>query len=162
MLRPTSLVIDTNVWVDYLLGVEPFCQETVCLFDKCTHNSVSLLYTPTTLKDVFYIVPRQLQRIPPGGDATQETFARERIAWACIETITSIATAIPLSLPECNLAWMLRHKHGDLEDDLVVAAAETCGADYIVTYDQELIDHFAPVCITPVQAYDLLSVLEHG
>ncbi|MDO4797508.1 MAG: PIN domain-containing protein [Coriobacteriales bacterium] len=157
MLRPKLLVIDTNVCVDYLLGTQPYCHDILSLFEKCARENISLLYAPTTLKDVFYIIPRQLRRMDANNDVAHDQSAREQIAWACVETITGIATAIPQALPECNLAWMLRHRHGDFEDNLIVAAAETCDADYVVTYDKTLIEHFAPVCITPEQASDLLD-----
>ena len=161
MLRPKLLVIDTNVWVDYLLGIEPFCSDIVKLFQTANERDVSLLYTPTTLKDVFYIVPRQLRREEPSNDpdSSSEVGARTRIAWACVETITSISSAAPQSMAECNLAWMLRHKHSDFENNLVIAAAETCNADYVITYDRQLINRFAPACITPGQATDLLTSL---
>lgn len=157
MLRPKLLVVDTNVWIDYLLGKEPFCTEIVQLFGVASDKGVSLLYAPTTLKDVFYIVPRQLRRESPSKDAVPEEQSRARIAWACVEAITRIATAAPQSMAECNLAWMLRHKHADLEDNLIIAAAETCNADYVITYDRRLIEDFAPVCITPSRATDLLT-----
>lgn len=53
---------------------------------------------------------------------------------------------------------MLRTKHGDLEDNLVIAAAETCNADYVVSYDREMREHFSPTCITPEQANHLLGI----
>ena len=80
------------------------------------------------------------------------------VAWACVRTMTEIAVAAPLSLAECDLAWMLRTKHGDLEDNLVIAAAETCNADYVVSYDRKMLEHFSPACITPEQASHLLGI----
>jgi predicted nucleic acid-binding protein len=53
---------------------------------------------------------------------------------------------------------MLRTKHGDLEDNLVIAAAETCNADYVVSYDRKMLEHFSPACITPEQASHLLGI----
>lgn len=72
--------------------------------------------------------------------------------------MTEIAVAAPLSLPECDLAWMLRGKHGDFEDNLIIAAAETCNADYVVSYDRAMLEHFSPACITLEQANNLLSI----
>ena len=72
--------------------------------------------------------------------------------------MTEIAAAAPLTLPECDLAWMLRTRHPDLEDNLIIAAAETCNADYVVSYDRDLLEHFSPACITPEQACNLLGI----
>lgn len=156
MLRPRLFVVDTNVWIDYLLGNEPFCTSIVRFSEEAVSRDASLLYAPTTLKDVYYIGPREL-RCRSSLEDKHAPSALNRIAWACVESINSIATAAPQSKPEYNLAWMLRHKHGDLEDNLVMTAAETCDANYVVTYDQQLITHFSPVCITPEQALELLS-----
>ena len=69
-----------------------------------------------------------------------------------------IAVAAPVSQPECDLAWMLRSTHADLGDNLIIAAAETCNADYVVSYDRAMLEHFSPACVTPEQACNLLSI----
>jgi predicted nucleic acid-binding protein len=72
--------------------------------------------------------------------------------------MTEIAVAAPVSPPEFDLAWTLRSRHADLEDNLIIAAAETCNADYVVSYDRAMLEHFSPVCITPEQACNLLGI----
>ena len=156
LLHPSSALIDTCVWVAYLMGVQPQCTEITELFEACARNGVTLLYAPTTLKDVFHIIPRQARRdaIAAGENVADVSFSP--LAWAAVQKITEIAAAAPQALPECELAWMLRSRHADLGNNLIVAAAETSGADYVVTYDQAFISHYTPACVTPSQLLALL------
>ena len=71
--------------------------------------------------------------------------------------MTEIATAARVAEPECQLARMLKSRHTDFEDNLIMAIADSCDVDYVLTYDQQLIEHFRPACITPDE---LLNALE--
>ena len=157
MLDAKTFLVDTNVWIDYFMASEPYYEAVLSFFEAVDRCGGTLLFAPTTLKDVFFLVPRILRREALAAGQLEET-SFGPVAWACVQTMTEIAAAAPLSLPECDLAWMLRARHKDLEDNLVIAAAETCNADYVVSYDRELIEHFSPACITPEQANNLLSI----
>lgn len=157
MLDAKTFLVDTNVWIYYFMASEPHYKAILSFFEAVDRRGGTLLFAPTTLKDVFFLIPRILRREAlAAGQHAENSFAPA--AWACVRTMTEIAIAAPLSLPECDLAWMLRTKHGDFEDNLVIAAAETCNADYVVSYDQKMLEHFSPVCITPDQANQLLSI----
>lgn len=157
MSRPDSLLIDTNVWIDFFLGSEPFCWEAYRLFEVADDRRVTLLYAPTTIKDVFYTIPRRM-RLAAQGDGGDKGVSYLPAAWACVRKMTEIAVAAPQSLAECDMAWMLRTTHGDFEDNLLMATAETCNADYVVTYDKRLLERFAPACATPGQVLRLLEM----
>ena len=60
--KPMSLVIDTNVWVDYFLNNELDREASKRLLECAVKNDVSLLVCPTTIKDVFYLLPRRFKR----------------------------------------------------------------------------------------------------
>ena len=158
LLHPKSVLVDTNVWMYYLLGVQPRCEETVSLFELCARRGITLLHTPTTLKDLFYLIPLQARRdaMQGGERADERSFAP--LAWACVRHVTNMAVAVPQSLAECELAWMLRKQHDDFEDNLLVAAAETSKADYIATYDRKLLEAFAPACVEPAQLAAMLKL----
>jgi len=156
MLDAKTFLVDTNVWIDYFMASEPHYEVVLDFFEAVDKRGGTLLYAPTTLKDVFYLVPRILRRTALTANQLDET-SYVPAAWACVRSMTEIAVAAPLSLPECDLAWMLRNTHADLEDNLVVAAAETCNADYVVSYDRAMLEHFSPACITPEQACKLLG-----
>ena len=59
--------------------------------------------------------------------------------------------------------WLRRHTNGkhqihrDFEDDLILAAMERSGADYLVTNDKRLRTHAPVAAITPA---DMLTLLE--
>ena len=161
MSVPKTLLLDTNVWISFFIEGDSSHDETVRLLEEATSHNVTLSYTASTLKDVFYIVPRRAraQAIAAGFDVSNATFSP--IAWACAEKMTEIAVAVGQSLPECSLAWMLRGEHPDLEDNLIMAAAETSNVDFVVTYDKDMLEHFSPACITPAQALRLLELHHH-
>lgn len=157
MFDAKTFLVDTNVWIDYFMASEPHYKAVLSFFEAVDQRGGTLLYAPTTLKDVFFLIPRILRREAiAAGEIEETSFAPA--AWACVRTMTEIAVAAPLSLPECDLAWMLRTTHGDLEDNLVIAAAETCNADYVVSYDRDMLEDFSPACITPEQANQLLRI----
>ena len=151
-----TLLLDTNVWVSYFLEQDEAHEEAARLVERAACDDVNLAYTATTLKDVFYIIPRRIRAcaIAEGVDVRGVTFTP--VAWSCVERMTEIAVAVGQSLPECSLAWMLRGEHPDLEDNLIFAAAETSNADFVVTYDRQMLEHFSPACITPAQAIRML------
>lgn len=158
MARTETLLLDTNVWVAYVLAQEPGALTVRRLIELAKEDDITLAYAPTTLKDVFYIVPRSLRRDAIAAGTYEEGISFRPSAWACVRAITDIAVAAPQSLIECEMAWSLRNVHRDYEDNLLFAAAETCNADYIVTTDTEFLKHYAPVCITPEQAVHLIEV----
>ena len=161
MSVPKTLLLDTNVWISFFIEGDSSHDETVRLLEEATSHNVTLSYTASTLKDVFYIVPRRAraQAVAAGFDVSNATFSP--ICWACAEKMTEIAVAVGQSLPECSLAWMLRSEHPDLEDNLIMAAAETSNVDFVVTYDRDMLEHFSPACITPAQALRLLELHHH-
>ena len=158
MVGIKSLFLDTNVWISYVLAQEPYAQAVHRLVELAGKNGVTLVYAPSTLKDVFYIVPRSLRRDAIAAGTYEEGISFKPAAWGCVKKITEIAVAAPQSLVECELAYSLRNIHYDYEDNLVFAAAETCNADYVVTTDEAFLKHYAPACITPEQAAHLIEV----
>ena len=157
MVGIKTLLLDTNVWVSYVLAQEPYAQVVHRLVEAAGKYGVTLAYAPSTLKDVFYIVPRSLRRDAIAAGSYKEGISFRPAAWGSVKKITEIAVAAPQSLVECEMAWSLRNIHYDYEDNLVFAAAETCNADYVVTTDEEFLEHFGPACITPEQATHLIE-----
>ena len=158
MVGIKTLLLDTNVWVSYLLAQEPEAQAAHRLVETAGKYGVTLAYAPSTLKDVFYLIPRTLRRDAIATGTYEEGISFKPAAWGCVNKITEIAVAVPQSLVECELAYSLRSIHNDYEDNLVFATAETCNADYVVTTDEAFLKHYAPACITPEQATHLIEV----
>lgn len=158
MLKPATLVVDTNVWIAYFIGDDDMHRKAKRFFHAADEHQTTLVYAAVSAKDVFYVVPRQLRMAAKASGDDMPGISYLPYGWACIRSMTEMAVAATTGLPECDLAWMLRNQHGDFEDNLIIATAETCGADYVVTYDRQLIERFAPVCITPDQALNILQV----
>lgn len=66
MIEAKRLLVDTNVWLDYYLQEGAF-DEAKHLVELAEAGKIDLLYTPTTAKDVFYILPRRLARRNANG-----------------------------------------------------------------------------------------------
>ena len=152
------LLLDTNVWVSYYLSGSGLAEDAGELVRASLANDIELFYAPTSLKDAFYIIPRELKRAEAESGVETSPASRRAVAWACTQHMREIATPAPLTGVECDLAHMLRSMNADLEDNIVVACAETCHADYLVTYDRQLIEAFSPSCITPAQALSAIGV----
>ena len=145
MMRARSLLLDTNVWLDYFLGTGPSIDDISRIVERGAEGAVEL----------FYILPRRLRRACANGAQADEASFRS-VAWACVEHMMELACAAPLSHAECQLARMLRGEFGDFEDDLILAAAETAKVDYIVTNDRALLRSVPEACVTPERACRLL------
>lgn len=153
--RPPLFLIDTNVWMNYFLREDPTFEECKQLFQRAVEEDQPLLVSPTTLKDLFYLIPRCFRRLDAIDQKSSTSYTPA--AWACVEFILEIATPSPLSIAECTMARMLRNQFGDFEDNLILATAESARADYIVTYDEDLIATFPEACIKPERALELMT-----
>lgn len=148
-----SVLVDTNVWLDYFMSEGPQLDEICGLVAAAHHSKLTLLYAPTSAKDLFYLIPRRLRRTEG-----REGISYRPAAWACLRRLMEIATAAPLSFPECELARTLGKTFSDFEDNLILAAAETAKADYVVTQDRAFLASAPEVCVTPARAMELLGI----
>lgn len=148
-----SVLVDTNVWLDYFMGEGPELESICALVAAAHEGALALLFAPTTAKDLFYLIPRRLRRM-----GAEEGVSYRPAAWACLSKLMEIAAAAPLSFPECELARMLGKTFPDFEDNLIHAAAETAKADYVVTQDRAFLASAPEVCITPSRAIELLKI----
>lgn len=156
VMRASRLLLDTNVWLDYFLGEGPSIQAIQKLIEAGVSGRTALLYAPTSAKDLFYLIPRRLLRSDSSSGAKPPASYRPA-AWACVERMMELAVAAPLSYAECELARMLRTVFGDFEDNLIIAAAETAKADYVVTGDRQLLAAAPEACVTPDRALALVE-----
>lgn len=156
-IKPSRLLFDTNVWLDYF-----FCRsESIEAINKLIASSFDdelvLMYAPSSAKDLFYLIPRYLGRLEESGKECSAA-SRKAVAWACLEKMMELAVAAPQSFAECELARMLKGAHDDFEDNLIIAAAETAEVDYVVTEDGRLRAAMPEVCISPERAFELMSI----
>ena len=143
------LLVDTNGWVDYFLGRQYDVSDTVEFFTFVRTHDVSVVYPVHILKDVFFFVQKELKARARAEGRLDEAavLSIRKLAWACVQTMRETAVAVAADESDVTMACTYREIIGDLEDDLVLAAAERVHPDILVTYDKQLL-RSAPVAIT--------------
>lgn len=154
-----SIVIDTNVWLDYLFGNRALHEPSKQLIVEAKRQDIPLVIPSHSIKDVFFIFQQQIKaanRI--SGKQSPETAAlcARQSAWAAIDLIMELATVGPSDQSDAWIASRQRSLHPDYEDDLVIACAMRLDARMLVTNDMTLIKH-SPV--PTLSASDALKVL---
>lgn len=139
--RPYTLLIDTNIWLDYYLGDRPQSEAAKNLIVYAEEMNLTLAYAATSLKDVFYILHREFKELFRHEARTlsnTQAASCSKAAWECIHHMMEIAIATPIGEPQIWLASHYEDIHGDFEDDLILATLETSKADFLVTEDVTL------------------------
>lgn len=155
-----SMLLDTNVWLDYYLPWRSGHVVAQRLIVSAFEQNQTLAYAVPSIKDVFYMSAAEHKRAERAATGIlSEPAARTATvtAWGCVNNMQEIATAIPLDHTDVWMASKQRVLHGDFEDDLVIAAAMRGRADYLVTNDDALLRH-CPVAA--LSASDMCTVLE--
>ena len=158
---PTTLLLDTCVWLDNYLGSRPGSSAARELIVTALERDIVLLHAVTAVRDVHYIVAQTLkrERRAAGEAITEETsLADDVTAWACVSNMREIATAVGMDASDVWLAEKYRGLHRDIEDNLVIAAAQRANAGVLVTDDLDLIRHAPVVAMTPEDTLELLRV----
>lgn len=86
-----------------------------------------------------------------------DAIAIKHLAWDAVASMREQATAIPVADSDVYLACRFRDVHGDLEDDLVLAACQRAKANYLVTRDESLLRHAPIEACTPAEMLELLQ-----
>ncbi len=139
--RPLYILVDTNVWVDSFLGFRTGHSAAMDFLAAATSNAAQLLYPVAALQDIFAILIMEMKRKAMGSGQVTEDIAwgiRES-AWACIDSVCQNAVSVGAQESDVWLASKFRSLNWDLEDNMVLAAAKRCEADYLVTSDAHLI-----------------------
>lgn len=147
------LLIDTNVWLDYLLGREGVAEAATMVQCALDREDV-LMVTPGILKDVFYLVGMTLKRRAQeeGDRVTEESaLAVNEISWACLSQIQGMTIVLNLGFAEHLEASALRSKNPDYEDNLLLATAQSGRVDYIITGDKDLLANDVVPALTPAE-----------
>ena len=161
-----SLLLDTNLWLDYYLAMRPGHELACRLIERACNRNVELLYTVGGSKDLYYLVALYFKRAARAADATgagelspTQAQAATQTAWACVYHLDEIATAVGCDQSDVWMARKQRTIHHDYEDDLVIAAALRAAGTCLVTNDMQLIAHAPVAALTPA---DALAYLEES
>ena len=155
-----SMLLDTNVWLDYYLPWRSGYARARQLIELALEQGQTLAYAVSSIKDVFYMVAaeyKSAERAATGALSESAARAAAAAAWGCVNNMQEIACAVPLDHTDVWVAAKQRVLHGDFEDDLVIAAAMRGKVAYLVTNDEALLRH-CPVAALSVP--DMCKVLE--
>ena len=157
--HPLSILVDTNVWVDYFIASRPGYADAAGFIKTAWRESVQLLYPIGALQDVFAVIIMQLKREAHAVREVDETCMAtlRRVAWGCVDTLRDGATAVGADESDAWLACKYRKINWDLEDNMVLAAAKRAGADYLVSNDRVLISKANVAALRPA---DMTALLE--
>ena len=122
---------------------------------------MDLLYPVHIIPDVFYLAFIDVKRLLCGqGSDELVAKAARSTAWEYVNGMQEIATAVGADNSDVWLASKWESLHGDIEDNLVLAAAKRAQADYVVTSDRKLLSHAALAGVAAVSPEDMLAVLQ--
>ena len=152
-------VVDTNVWLDNYLGARPGSKTSRSFIVKARSSGLQLAYPIHALPDIFYLLQANVKKKAreEGAFTEGDALAIRELAWACIENMREFAVAVGADESDAWRACKYRHLGNDLEDNMVMAAAERAKARFIVTNDRELIRKATVAAYTPEDALAYLK-----
>lgn len=149
------MLVDTNVWVDFFDQTRPGGAAADALVRRAIERGDTLLYSVNTVQNLYYALwatAKRFLREAYGELSEAAVNAAEGCAWDCVRSLGEIATCVGADQSDLLIAEKGHGIHRDLEDNLVVAAAQRCGADVLVTSDHVLLSHAPVVALTPSDA----------
>lgn len=154
------LVVDTNVWMDFFLGNRLGSHVSSRLIKMALGKEVVLLYPLVSITNLYYLLRAEYKRgyrISFGALPEAAALAAEGQAWDNIRTLRELACAVGADESDLWLAERNHAIHRDLEDDLVIAAAQRAEASYLVTSDERLIAASPVATLAPDRMLALLE-----
>lgn len=160
MSGPERVLLDTNVWLDAFLPDRAAGSVARGLISSLLRFKVDLLYPVHVITDVFYLSYIDIKRLLRGqGPDELVAQAARTSAWEYVNSMREMATAVGADGSDVWLASKWEQVHGDVEDNMVLAAAKRAKADYLVTGDKKLLSHAALAGVAAISPEDMLGVL---
>lgn len=158
--KPVRLLVDTNVWLDHYIVGRPGSEAATAFLSLAYERGAVLLYPAACIRDVFFLICAEFKRAcrREGGVLTEgDIQAIRHIAWGCVDNMRELAIAVGMDEADLWLACKYRTLTWDLEDNVVLAAAQRAEADYLVTSDRALIQRATVAALTPGDMTALLD-----
>lgn len=127
-----NLLLDTNVFIDYLGRKEPFFPAAQKIVIAALFGDVKLWIPSQSVVDAFYVLNHYVS-----SPQLQAAIVKS------LEVITPLDLTGDLIIRAANLGW------DDLEDCLIALAAEKVGADYLITRDSKGFSRSMVPVLTP-------------
>lgn len=158
----TKILVDSCVWIDSYLGDHPKHDESLAFIREAYEAGITLLYGASKLESMFYILNAEAKRLIRREKefvGESDALAARAFAWGCMHNIRSLATAVGMDESDIWLASKYRSISSDLEDNVLLAAAQRSSADYVVTWDAGVLR--APV-VRSADPVQMLALLRAG
>jgi len=133
-----TVLIDTNVILDYVLKREPFAQDALDCIERLIISKARVWLTASTITDIYYVTKRALH----DGAAAKSVIAKLLNAFM----VTGVDKA------DCIKALDLDME--DYEDALVCVCAGKVKAEYIITRN---IKHFNSSSVPAIVPADFVK-----
>lgn len=159
---PRCFVIDTCVWLDFLIPTRAGNAVADRLLALIRKHGLGIYCPPGIIQNLSYLAEALMKRELKGcGAQDGEAIAQvaRQFAWSCVQNTRKIAAIVGVDESDVWFAEKYHRVHPDFEDDLVLAAARRCEADYLVTNDKALISHATVSGLTSEDAVRLLESL---
>lgn len=157
-----KILLDSHVWIDFFVPGRSGSATATRLVRSAIEANAELLYSSRVLDDLFYEIRRDAAewvRASSGDMPKSAARLCHDYAWGCIEDLNDIATAIGSDDADLQTALKLRSLSEDLDDNLMLAAAQRASVDYLVTADRVLLNKATVAALAP---QDMLTVLQMG
>lgn len=156
---PSVVLLDVDVWLDNYLPDRPAGADSRLMLDWLVEHDVTISYPITAPATLFYLIQQamiQASRIDNASLNQSDVQSINETAWACIENMAEIGVSVGADASDFWLARKYRSIHTDLEDNLLLAAAERAQADYLVTSDKSLLGKSTVPALSP---HDFIQVV---
>ena len=137
-----SVLADTNVFLDFLLRREPFYESCREFFSYFRANRHQIVISPMSFRDIECVL-RKVESDPK---------KRKQV----LQSIYSFVYKI-IDLAPDDVINVLYEDPKDFEDALLIASAERCFLDGIVTDNQKDFRHGALPVYSPKEIVELLQ-----
>ena len=128
----TKLFFDTNILLDVILRREQFVHDSAAVWAMCETGQTQGVVSAISLNNVHYVAAK---------------FIGRDNAMSAVRLILDIFSVVPLDLNILREAANVPHI--DFEDDIQLASALRCGANYLISrntadYPSELLPVLTP------------------
>ena len=128
-----TVLIDTNVILDYVLLREPFAQDASACLERLISSKATIWLTASTITDIYYVARRVLR------DAVK--------AKNIVATLLNSFSVASVDKSDCIKALELAIS--DYEDALVSVCAKKVKARYIITRNLRDFEESAVPAVSP-------------
>lgn len=135
-----TVLIDTDVLIDFLTDREPFTQNATELIKKSHTSAINAFLAPHSITNIFYILRKYYSL----------SDRKQRLADLCLSVSVASVNA------DLVMNALANNDFDDIEDSLQAECAIAIGADYIVTRN---IKDYAKSRVPAVSPNELLALV---